>query len=52
VNRIAEPEEIGQSAVAIVSGDFPYMTGQIIFVDGGWTACDVDYAQLGKHLGS
>ena len=52
VNRVAEPEEIGQSAVAIVSGDFPYMTGQIIYVDGGWTACDIDYGKLGKHLGS
>jgi len=52
VNRVAEPEEIGRSAVAMVSGDFPYMTGQIIFVDGGWTACDIDYAKLGQHLGT
>jgi len=50
VNRVAEPEEIGRSAVAMVSGDFPYMTGQIIFVDGGWTACDIDFGQLGQHL--
>lgn len=50
VNRVAEPEEIGKSAVAMVSGDFPYMTGQILFVDGGWTACDIDYAVLGQHF--
>lgn len=48
MNRVAEPEEIGRSAVAMVSGDFPYMTGQIVFVDGGWTACDIDYGILGK----
>lgn len=52
VNRVAEPEEIGKSAVALVSGDFPYMNGQIVYVDGGWTACDIDYAELGKHLGT
>lgn len=50
VNRVAEPGEIARSAVAMVSGDFPYMTGQIIFVDGGWTACDIDFGQLGQHL--
>jgi 3-oxoacyl-[acyl-carrier protein] reductase len=52
VNRVAEPEEIGKSAVALVSGDFPYMNGQIVFVDGGWSACDIDYGELGKHLGT
>lgn len=52
VNRVAEPEEIGRSAVSLVSGDFPYMTGQIIYVDGGWSACDIDYGKLGQHLES
>ena len=52
VNRVAQPEEIGKSAVALVSGDFPYMNGQIVYVDGGWTACDIDYSELGKHLGT
>ncbi len=52
VNRVAQPEEIGKSAVSLVSGDFPYMNGQIVFVDGGWTACDIDYGELGKHLGT
>lgn len=51
VNRVQEPDEAGRSAVAIVSGDFPYMTGQTIFVDGGWTACDVDYGMLGDYVG-
>lgn len=52
VNRVAQPEEIAKSAVALVSGDFPYMNGQIVFVDGGWSACDIDYGELGKHFGS
>lgn len=52
VNRVAQPEEIAKSAVALVSGDFPYMNGQIIFVDGGWSACDIDYGELGTHLGT
>lgn len=50
VNRVQQPEEAGRSAVAIVSGDFPYMTGQIIYVDGGWTTCDIDYGELGEHF--
>ena len=52
VNRVAQPEEIGKSAVALVSGDFPYMNGQIVYVDGGWTACDIDYGELGSYLGT
>ncbi|MAU11577.1 MAG: short-chain dehydrogenase [Anaerolineaceae bacterium] len=50
MNRVQQPEEAGRSAVAIVSGDFPYMTGQIIYVDGGWSACDIDYGELGEHF--
>ncbi|MEM6283425.1 MAG: SDR family oxidoreductase [Chloroflexota bacterium] len=51
VNRVQEPDEAGRSAVAIVSGDFPYMTGQIVYIDGGWTACDIDYGELGETFG-
>lgn len=47
LNRVQEPDEAGRAAVAMVSGDFPYMTGQIIYIDGGWTTCDIDYATLG-----
>jgi len=47
LNRVQEPEEAGRAAVGLVSGDFPYMTGQIIYIDGGWTACDIDYGELG-----
>ncbi|MEL7433773.1 MAG: SDR family oxidoreductase [Chloroflexota bacterium] len=50
LNRVQEPDEAGRSAVALVSGDFPYMTGQIIYIDGGWTACDIDYSALGEHF--
>lgn len=47
LDRVQEPDEAGRSAVSLVSGDFTYMTGQIIYIDGGWTACDIDYGALG-----
>ncbi|MEO0560891.1 MAG: SDR family oxidoreductase [Chloroflexota bacterium] len=47
LNRVQEPDEAGRAAVGLVSGDFPYMTGQIIYIDGGWTTCDIDYGELG-----
>lgn len=31
------PEDIGKAASALVRGDFPYSTGQVIMVDGGLT---------------
>ncbi|RMG78154.1 MAG: glucose 1-dehydrogenase [Chloroflexi bacterium] len=52
ISRVAQPEEIAAAALAIVGGDMSFMVGQIVRVDGGWTACDVDYAKLGKYIGS
>jgi len=35
--RMGIPEDIGKVAAALVRGDLPYSTGQIISVDGGMT---------------
>ena len=29
------PEDIGKAVASLARGDFPYSTGQVIFVDGG-----------------
>jgi len=36
INRWGEPSDIGRAVGAIVSGDFPYSTGEVINVDGGF----------------
>jgi 2-deoxy-D-gluconate 3-dehydrogenase len=38
LNRFAKPEEIVGAAVFLASDDSNYITGQTIFVDGGWLA--------------
>ncbi|NOY37318.1 MAG: 3-ketoacyl-ACP reductase [Chlorobi bacterium] len=35
--RWGVPEDIGRAVAALVRGDFPYSTGQVIMVDGGMT---------------
>ncbi len=35
--RWGYPEDIGKAVAALVRGDFPYSTGQVIMVDGGLT---------------
>ncbi len=35
--RMGQPEDIGKVVAALVRGDLPYSTGQIISVDGGMT---------------
>jgi len=37
MGRAGKPEEIASAAVFLASDDSNYMTGQTIFVDGGWT---------------
>jgi NAD(P)-dependent dehydrogenase (short-subunit alcohol dehydrogenase family) len=38
LERMATPEEIATFALALASGDFPYMTGSQMVIDGGKTA--------------
>ena len=35
--RWGNPKDIGLAVAALVRGDFPYSTGQVIMVDGGMT---------------
>jgi 3-oxoacyl-[acyl-carrier protein] reductase len=35
--RLGQPEDIGKAVAALLRGDFPYATGQIITLDGGIT---------------
>lgn len=35
--RWGTPKDVGQAVSALVRGDFPYSTGQVIMVDGGMT---------------
>lgn len=37
IPRIGKPEDVGKVVTAIVRGDLPYTTGQVINVDGGLT---------------
>ena len=34
--RWGVPEDTGKAVAALARGDFPYSTGQVIMVDGGW----------------
>lgn len=38
VNRLGEPEDIAGAAVFLASKASDFMTGQLMLVDGGWTA--------------
>jgi NAD(P)-dependent dehydrogenase (short-subunit alcohol dehydrogenase family) len=46
MGRVAQSDEIASAVLALAAGDFSYMVGQVIRVDGGWTACDIDYTRL------
>jgi NAD(P)-dependent dehydrogenase (short-subunit alcohol dehydrogenase family) len=38
LDRLADPDEIARSIVALAGGAFSYATGTAVIVDGGWTA--------------
>lgn len=38
MGRTAQPEEMGGTAVYLASDDSSFVTGQLIYVDGGWSA--------------
>ncbi|SDM06100.1 3-ketoacyl-ACP reductase [Kriegella aquimaris] len=35
--RLGRPEDVGRAVAALVKGDFPYATGQVVMIDGGLT---------------
>ncbi|MBI4718267.1 MAG: 3-ketoacyl-ACP reductase [Planctomycetes bacterium] len=36
INRWGKPEEVGRAVAAIARGDFPYSTGMVLHIDGGF----------------
>lgn len=36
INRWGKPEEVGLAVASIARGDFPFTTGAVFHVDGGW----------------
>ena len=36
INRWRKPEEVGLAIASIARGDFPFTTGAVFHVDGGW----------------
>ena len=38
LRRIGDPEDMAGPAVFLLSDDSAWMTGQVLNVDGGWTA--------------
>ena len=38
VGRIGQPEEVARAALFLASDDSSFVTGTLLFVDGGWTA--------------
>lgn len=35
--RLGRPDDVGKAVSALIKGDFPYATGQVVMVDGGLT---------------
>jgi NAD(P)-dependent dehydrogenase (short-subunit alcohol dehydrogenase family) len=38
IGRIGQPEEVAKAALFLASDDASFVTGHLMFVDGGWTA--------------
>lgn len=50
IGRPAVPEDVAKTVVALASGAMPYMTGEVMRVDGGWSTCNMDYGELQELL--
>ena len=48
-HRMAEPAEIADVAVFLASDEARYVTGQVLFADGGWTALGLPHIDLIKE---
>ncbi len=46
IRRIAEAREVATAVIALLDGQIPYMIGQTLKIDGGWSNSDVDYSRL------
>lgn len=42
MNRLADPSEIAKAVTFLASDEASYMTGQVVYVDGGWLAMGID----------
>jgi 3-oxoacyl-[acyl-carrier protein] reductase len=51
MDRIAEPEDIADSVLYFASDLSKYVTGQVLYVDGGMTAMQADYIDMGLRRG-
>ncbi len=38
MGRIGKPEEVARAALFLASDDSSFVTGTLLFIDGGWTA--------------
>jgi NAD(P)-dependent dehydrogenase (short-subunit alcohol dehydrogenase family) len=38
MGRIGQPEEVARAALFLACDDSSFVTGTLLFVDGGWTA--------------
>lgn len=47
--RMASPDEIADIAVFLASDEARYVTGQVLFADGGWTALGMPHIDLIKE---
>ena len=41
IGRIAEASEVADAVFSLATGKIPYMTGQVLRIDGGWSNSDV-----------
>lgn len=46
LGRVLTADEVARAAVDLVTGRYPAMTGQILRLDGGWSATDVELDRI------
>lgn len=43
IGRVAESQEVATTVHTLITGKIPYLTGQVIRIDGGWSNSDINY---------